>query len=63
MSLLRQLFYVCAKHDFLVVAYYVAGKANVIADALSRVNLQVFRQAAPAARLHPDCPVAPPSMN
>ena len=62
MSLLRQLFYVCAKHDFLVVAYYVAGKANVIADALSRVNLQVFRQAAPAARLLPDCPVSPPLM-
>ena len=54
MSLIRKLFLVCAQHNFLVVARHVPGKANTIADSLSRSNMQVFRRLAPLARADPD---------
>ena len=38
---------------FSVTAKHVPGKENDIADALSRFNMQVFRQLAPQAPLHP----------
>ena len=60
MTLLRSLFLVCSKHNFAISAQHVAGKVNLIADALSRGLLQVFRQRAPAARAAPDTLVPPP---
>lgn len=61
MSLLRKLFIICATNNFHIVAYHVPGKANAIADSLSRFNLQAFRRHAPTARSQPDVPVPPPT--
>ena len=44
-------------------AKHTPGKLNVIADALSRFNMQVFRQAAPDADLNPSTPAPLPSIN
>ena len=47
MQLLRELFLCAARFKFIVMAKYVPGKENAIADTLSRFNMQVFRQLAP----------------
>ena len=62
-TLLRCLFMICAEHNFMVSALHIAGVTNNIADALSRSNLQVFRQLAPAARLQPDVMIPFPAVN
>ena len=54
MPLLRSLVMICARQNFVLSAEHVAGRTNVIADALSRGQTQVFRRAAPAAREQPD---------
>ena len=54
MHLLRVLFMLCSLHCFHVTAVHVAGVANPIADALSRLRLQEFRRLAPSARISPD---------
>ena len=58
MRLLRLLFFCAAKHNFSATAKHIPGKTNLIADSLSRFNMQVFRQAAPDADQEPT-PQAP----
>jgi len=60
MLLIRSLFLVCARNNFTLSARHVAGKANCIADALSRGLMQVFRSKAPRARPLPDTPAPLP---
>ena len=50
MQLLMKLFLCAARFNMKVTAKHVPGKDNAIADALSRFNMQVFRQLAPTAR-------------
>ena len=40
MSLVRELFYICAIHSFQVKAKHVAGKLNPLADCLSRPSIR-----------------------
>ena len=54
MPLLRCLVMLCARMYFVLSAKHVAGRSDVIADALSRGNLQAFRLHAPTARALPD---------
>ena len=56
MSLLRTMFVVCAVNNFTVTASYIPGKANLIADCLSRQNLAAFRRLAPHATTIPATP-------
>ena len=49
MDLVRDLFYISAKHQFEMSACYVNTKANDIADALSRLQFNRFRNLAPSA--------------
>lgn len=63
MCLLRKLFFVCAKHNFMVVARHVPGRTNSIADALSRFAMPDFRRLAPLARTEPDIPVPLPMLD
>ena len=63
MKLLRQLFLCAAKHDFSATAKHIPGNRNVIADALSRFNMQVFHQAAPKAEQQPSQQIQPPSID
>ena len=53
MQLLRELFLCDARFNMKVTAKHVPGKYSAIADALSRFNMQVFRQLAPKARATP----------
>ena len=63
MELLRQLFYYAAKYNFSATAQHIPGKLNLIADALSRFNMQVFHLAAPQADPAPCIPTSLPSIN
>ena len=54
MPLLRCLVMLCARMNFVLSAKHVAGRSNVIADALSRGDLQAFRRHAPTAKALPD---------
>ena len=49
MDLVGELFLVAAKNDFRIYASHVAGKKNLIADSLSRFNLQEFFRLVPGA--------------
>ena len=62
MSLLRSMFIVCAVNNFNVTATYIPGKANTIADSLSRQNLHAFRKLAPNAAATPTTPQPLPSI-
>lgn len=53
MSLMRRLTWCAAKYNFNNDACHVAGVKNHVADALSRLKFQEFRQAAPQANLYP----------
>lgn len=54
MPLLRCLMMIAAQMNFHVCAVHVPGRHNVIADALSRGRLQVFRRLVPDAHPLPD---------
>ena len=49
MDLVRELFLLAAKYDFRIAAAHVPGKENLLADALSRFQLQEFFHLAPHA--------------
>jgi hypothetical protein len=53
MKLMRRLVIVAATSNFHFLATHVPGRTNQIADALSRLNLQKFRQLAPEAAPEP----------
>ena len=59
MTLVRALYSICVKHNFLVRAVHIPGTDNAIADALSRNLLQVFRRLVLTAAAEPDTPVLP----
>ena len=59
MSLIRALYSLCVKYNFLVSAIHIPGVSNQIADSLSRGQLQMFRRLAPKANPQPDNPVLP----
>ena len=63
MVLLRRLFLCAAKFNFTASAKHVPGIHNTVADSLSRFQMQVFRQAAPAADTHPTTPAQMPLLN
>ena len=60
MDLVRLLVLLSMKHNFFVRAQHVPGVSNAIADALSRFQVQRFRELAPHADPHP-CTI-PPSL-
>ena len=60
MVLLRSLLLIAAKPNFHIAAQHIPGKHNIIADSLSRFNMQVFRAHAPQAS--PDPTPLPPSL-
>lgn len=47
MCLVRRLVVACMKHNVLVRSEHVQGKQNTLADMLSRLQVQEFRQNAP----------------
>ena len=53
MKLVRELFLCFARLNFTITAKHVPGKDKCTADALSRYNMQVFRQLAFHAHLTP----------
>lgn len=53
MRLVRALFFVAANGNFHVLIRHIAGVDNCIADALSRLQVQKFRQLAPQAAREP----------
>ena len=58
MHLIRLLVFFAAKHNFWFTAAHIPGKKNVVADALSRNNMSLFRLQAPQADCHPVQPSA-----
>ncbi|XP_065192706.1 uncharacterized protein LOC135823789 [Sycon ciliatum] len=59
MTLIRELFFVCARFNSTVAAAHIAGQSNCIADSLSRFRMEEFRRLAPAAQAQPDQAVLP----
>ena len=59
MALIRTLYSICVKHNFLIRASYLPGISNTIADALSRNKMDAFRTFAPTAAVRPDTMVQP----
>ena len=49
MHLIRLLVFLAARHNFWFMASHIPGKQNVVADSLSRNNMQLFRLQAPQA--------------
>ena len=58
MPLMRCLFFITAKHNLLLTATHFPGSINILADALSRNNLQLFLSLSPQALPNPD-PIPP----
>ena len=56
MLLMRQLTWCAVRNNFCVYAEHLPGKANKIADALSRFEIKTFRELAPEAALKPCSP-------
>ena len=59
MHLLRCIHFFSAVHDFEIWAEHIPGQQNVIADSISRNNLQVLFKEAPSAQ-HKPTPIPPP---
>ena len=59
MKLVRSLYHISARHNFLVTAEHMPGIANSIADAISRNLHHKFRQLARSAAVQPDSPILP----
>ena len=59
MRLIRSLYHVFVKYDFLARAIHIPGVSNTIADSLFRNLLQTIRRLAPSAAAQPDTPVLP----
>lgn len=53
MSLVRTLYLITARLQFVVKLKHIPGKHNIIADSLSRFQMQKFQEAAPQADQHP----------
>ena len=53
MDLARKIFLISATHNFLVQFQNIPGSNNPIADALSRLQMQKFRELAPDAKPNP----------
>lgn len=53
MSLLRPLMLMSLKNNIQFKAQHIPGKSNIIADAISRKQWEVFRKEAPSADLNP----------
>lgn len=60
MPLMRRLTWCAATYNFSVLSKHVPGKFNVIADALSRLQIEKFRRVAPEAHPYP-CRVPKPA--
>ena len=58
MALVRSLISACLQHNILFKARHLPGVENVLADALSRLQVQRFRELAPWAKPSPD-PIPP----
>ena len=54
MALVRMLYFCAARFDIHVMTAHIAGTANAIADALSRLQVGRFKQLAPNAADLPD---------
>ena len=64
MILIRRLVLHCLKHNIEFQAEHVPGKVNVLADSLSRLQVQRFRQLAMGFNLNPDpIPSLPESLS
>ena len=63
MSLIRYLHLYAAKYHFSPSAKHVPGIHNSVADALSRYNIQVFKELAPEADQEPTTPTQLPSIS
>ncbi|XP_065189453.1 uncharacterized protein LOC135820075 [Sycon ciliatum] len=62
MSLLRQLFFICAEGNFMVTARHIPGTTNILADALSRQDFKRFHSCHPTAAHMPTPVRALPSI-
>ena len=62
MALLRQIFFICAKGNFMITARHIPGVTNVRADALSRQELLRFSNLHPTANRNPSDPRRLPSL-
>jgi predicted alpha/beta hydrolase len=49
MKLVRSLFFIAAKRNFHVLIRHIPGSDNSIADSLSRMQMERFRELAPLA--------------
>ena len=59
MTLVRKLFFLCADYNVELTALHIVGIKNEIADALSRGDLEHFRDLAPDANLGPSTSLTP----
>lgn len=60
MSLIRQIMLMTLKNNIQFKTQHIEGKTNIIADAISRKQWDVFRREAPFADIKPQ-PIQPSS--
>lgn len=53
LRIIRPLFFICARHNINLSLFHVDGHLNILADHLSRTQLEKFREAHPHAVLEP----------